>query len=97
MLREAHFPPPPEADLSDIEGYQYPEAVYTAPRIIRAEVRRAIKRTKKNNAPSPDDIPNLILHLIVEIAPEVLLRLYQAYLSLGIQPTAFKRATTVII
>jgi hypothetical protein len=28
LLREYHFPEAPTADLSDIEGYQYPVAVY---------------------------------------------------------------------
>jgi hypothetical protein len=42
MLREAFFPPPPEVDLSDIEGYTYPNRVEFQ-LIMDTEVVRVIK------------------------------------------------------
>ena len=61
------------------------------------EIINIIRRKKKLNALGLDRIPNLVLIIIADKALNTLLRLYQAYLSLNIQPRAFKQAITVPI
>ena len=97
LLREYYFPPPPEVDLSNIEGYEYPTPVILSARLTQEEVIRVITKSKKDNAPGPDGIPNRILHLIARETPAILVRLLQACLDLGVHPRAFKRSTTVIL
>ena len=54
-LQETLFPPPPEADLSDIPNYEYPEPLQM-PAITEKEVCQAVWRAAPNKAPSPDGI-----------------------------------------
>ena len=61
------------------------------------EVKRAILKTKKDNAPGPDGIPNRVIHLIARYSPGPIMRLFQACFDHGIHPKAFKKATTVIL
>jgi hypothetical protein len=61
IFRSTFFPPPPPADLSDIEEAHYPELVPTPPRITLAQVDVAIDKLVPKKAPGPDEIPNLVL------------------------------------
>jgi hypothetical protein len=97
LLRQTHFPPPPEADLQDIEDFQYPTPVDQAPRLTLEEINRAIMTTAKDKAPGPDGIPNRVLQIVAGVAPVLLLRLFQACLEIGIHPDHCKRATTIIL
>jgi len=97
LLRDTHFPPPPEADLSDIPGFAYPTPLEVPAELSLAEVKRAILKTKKDNAPGPDEIPNRVIHLIIRTSPATIMRLFQACMDQGVHPEAFKKATTVII
>ena len=97
LLRDAHFPPPPEADLSDIHNFDYPPPEAVPAALSHEEVIRAIRKTKKDNSPGLDGIPNRVLHLIARHSPESVVRLFQACYKLGVHPDAFKRASTVII
>jgi hypothetical protein len=90
LLRDTLFPPPAAADLSDIPGYEYPEPVEVPAELSIEEVRRAILKTKKDNAPGPDEIPNRVIHLIVHYSPGLIMRLFQACLDQGVHPEAFK-------
>lgn len=66
ILRDVVFPPAPTADLSDLEGYDYPVAV-KAPLITSGEVVHAIQRSASYKAPGPDGIPNAALKKAIEI------------------------------
>lgn len=68
VLREVSFPPAPTADLSDLEGYDYPAAV-TAPLITSEEVMHAIHRSASYKAPGPDGIPNAALKKAIDTRP----------------------------
>lgn len=57
LLRTIFFPTPPEADLDDIIGYEYPKPIPMPP-ITEAELAEAIRRAPGNKAPGPDGIPN---------------------------------------
>lgn len=96
LLRATFFPTPPEADLSDIDGYRYPEPV-SMPPITEAELRDAILRAPGNKAPGPDNIPNRILHMALPQLLPLLLPLYNICLNSGRHLTAFKHSTTVVL
>ena len=97
-LRETLFPPPPEADLSDIPGYEYPEPLQM-PAITEKEVCQAVRRAAPNKAPGPDGIPNLTLHRALAIPAFLshLTNLFNACLHLGYCPEHFRKSTTVVL
>lgn len=98
ILREVLFPPAPTADLSDLEGYDYPVAV-NAPLITSDEVMHAIQRSASYKAPGPDGIPNAALKKAIEIPSLLtfLTHLFNECLRLGYCPNHFRESTTVIL
>ncbi|KAJ5244945.1 hypothetical protein N7489_005041 [Penicillium chrysogenum] len=98
ILREVLFPPAPTADLSDLEGYDYPVAV-NAPLITSDEVMHAIQRSASYKAPGPDGIPNAALKKAIEIPSLLtfLTHLFNECLRLGYCPNRFRESTTVIL
>ena len=83
MLRNTFFPPPPVADLTDIEGFVYPTEADCPLLITEAEVETAIRRPKADKAPGPDGIPNRILKALSNSLTELLTPLFQACATLG--------------
>ena len=63
ILQEAFFPKPPEADLADIQGYQYPR-VDMPEDITIQEMEAVLQRVSAKKALGPDEIPNGILQLL---------------------------------
>ena len=97
VLKEAFFPAPPEADLSDLEGYYYPEAKACPIKITKQEVLAAIRRPNPDKAPGPDGIPNRILQACAEKLSDMLTPLFQACAEQGYHPKAFKVANTIVM
>ncbi|CRG90417.1 putative RNA-directed DNA polymerase from transposon BS [Talaromyces islandicus] len=95
-LRQTFFPPPLRADLSDIDGYEYPPPI-ECPEITPSEIERAVRRAAPNKAPGTDDITNSILHKTLDILLPSLHRLFNACLQQGYCPTHFKEAITVVL
>ena len=60
-----HFPPPPQADLSDMIDFEYPDPVSIPAELTQEEVFRVIRKSKKDNALGPDRILNRILQLLI--------------------------------
>jgi len=58
VLQEKVFPPPPQADVSDIPGSFIPLAVPSNPFISEDEVKQAIRRVKSDKAPGASGIPD---------------------------------------
>ena len=96
LLQEAFFPTPPEAELSDLEGFAYQEP-HTFPCITQNEIERAIRSTSPKKAPGPDGIPNHVLQELSPILAPVLCPLYNACLNQGYCPIHFKRSITVTL
>lgn len=94
MLQETLFPPPPEADLSDIPDYEYPEPLQM-PAITEKEVCQAVRQAAPNKAPGPDGIPNLTLHhaLAIPVFLDHLTNLFNTCLQLGYCPEHFRKST----
>jgi ribonuclease HI len=96
VLRQCFFPPPPEADLSDIEGYEYPLPV-ECPDITAPEIEKAVRRAAPSKAPGSDGITNGILHHTLDILLPHLCKLFNACLHQGHCPTHFKETITVVL
>jgi len=97
IFKLTFFPPPPLADLSDIEGTNCPETVPSPPRITVSQVETAIEKLTAKKAPGLDEIPNLILKKCYNEIKEHLLLLAQESYETGHFPTIFKESTTLIL
>jgi ribonuclease HI len=95
-LRQSFFPPPHQADLSDIDGYHYPPAI-ECPDITLREIERAVRKASPNKAPGTDGIPNIILHQTTGILLPHLHKLFNACLNVGYFPAHFREAITVVL
>ena len=91
------FPPPPQADLSDVPNSVYPQAVPCEIKITMTQLERAVNRTAANKAPGPDDISNLVLKKAFNTMQRHLLALVTASFNLAYFPKAFKLSTTVVL
>ncbi|KAG2000740.1 hypothetical protein GB937_010884, partial [Aspergillus fischeri] len=96
VLREALFPPPPEADLADTLGYQHPDPIPMPP-VTEEEVARAVKHAAPLKAPGPDGIPNAAIQRALPVVRPYLTHLFNACLSLDYCPKHFRESTTVVI
>ena len=79
MLRQSFFPPPCQADLSDIGDYEYPPSI-ECPDITMVEVEKAIRTASPNKAPGLDGITNGILHQTLDVLLPSLHMLFNACL-----------------
>lgn len=96
LLKNTFFPPPVNADLSDITGYDYPMP-YRCPLITEAEIERAIRKAAPNKAPGTDGITNGILQKVLGLILPTLHQLFNASLSLGYFPQHFRQSITVVL
>ena len=96
ILRQSFFPPPNQADLSDIDGFQYPQPI-ECPAITREEIERAVRKAAPNKAPGTDGIPNAILHQTIPILLPHLDVLFNSCLQQGYFPAYFKESITVVL
>lgn len=96
ILRQSFFPPPPQADLSDTEGYEYPSPI-EVPDITAHEIETVIRRASPNKAPGADGITNSILHQTLDILLPSLCTLFNACLQQGYCPKHFKETVTVVL
>jgi hypothetical protein len=95
-LRQSFFPPPLNADLSDIGGYMYPPPI-ECPEITPTEIKRAVHKAAPNKAPGTDNIPDGILHQTIGILLPHLHRLFNACLQIGYCPAHFRESITVVL
>jgi ribonuclease HI len=96
LLALMFFPPAPEADLSDVENYVYPEAA-EAPPINEEEVIATIRAAKPATAPGPDGILNRTLQLAAETLAPILTYIFNCSLFSGHCPRHFRESKTVAI
>ena len=96
LLRQTFFPPPAVADLSDIEGYEYPQPI-ECPEITRPEIEKAVRTSAPNKAPGADGITNGILHETIDVILPHLHKLFNACLQLGYCPRHFKETVTIVL
>ena len=97
VLRETFFPPPPQADLADIQDANYPDPLSTADMVSKEEVWKAIFRPKEDKALGVNGFPNRFLRVITEKLIGKITHLFQACLRLRYHPREFKKANTVVL
>ena len=91
------FPPPRDADLSDIEGHLYP-AEHDVPQIVTAdEVAKVLKQSAPDKAPGPDGIPNRMLRECSTVLAPPLAILFQECLQMSYHPAPFRHSNTVVL
>ena len=81
-LKKALFPPAPDADLSDIQGYHYP-AELPMQGITPQEIERAVQKSTPYNAPGPRGVPNAAWKHSLPTLLLWLTKLFNACLRLG--------------
>ena len=68
-FKEAFFPPPPLANLTDItETLEYPDSVACSSHITMHQLQKAVDKTAPDKAAGPDEISN---HILKESFPEI--------------------------
>lgn len=93
---QTFFPPPLQADLSDIDGYTYPPPI-KCPDITIPEIEKAVRRSSPNKTPGTDGITNGILHQTLDVILPSLHTLFNACLQHGYCPMHFKDTITVVL
>lgn len=96
-LRKVFFPPPPQADLSDIQGTRYPEPLTADIELTDGEIRQAIWRPLQDKTPGVNGVPNRLLRVVYRGLKERIRHLFQACYELGYYPSSFKKANTVVL
>jgi hypothetical protein len=79
ILRQSFFPPPLQADLLDINRYEYPQPIECL-EITISEIEKAVRRAAPNKAPGTDNIINGILYQTLDILLPHLYKLFNACL-----------------
>ncbi|KAJ5094940.1 reverse transcriptase [Penicillium argentinense] len=98
ILQETLFPPAPDAELGDLQGFIYPTSI-DMPAITQDEVTRVVLRTASHKAPGPDGIPNAVLKKALEVPhfAAFLTSLFNECLRHGYCPRHFRESTTVVL
>ena len=98
-FQRVFFPPPPLADLLDINSSETPnsEEVACNFNITRQQVARAINKLSPDKAPGPDEITNRVIKENAKLLEEHLQILTQASLDVGYFPKVFKQTITSVL
>ena len=90
IFKETFFPPPPSADLQDMEGAVCDAQIHLPP-ISETEVMEAINDTAPSKAPGPDGIPNKALQTAAPWIAGHLARIFDQSIRLGHCPHHFRQ------
>jgi hypothetical protein len=97
MFNKHFFPPEPQADLRDMDLFQYPPAVASLQQITKDDILNIMDRRKPFSAPGIDGIPNAFLKALGDPFAQALATLTQACWQLTYYPKHFRRARTVAV
>ena len=98
-FQKTFFPPPPSADLSDIDPTltsTFKEVLCNF-QITRQQVVRAISKVSSDKAPGPDEITNRVIKENVNILVGHIQASAQASLNIGYFPAVFKQTITAVL
>ncbi|OHW95426.1 reverse transcriptase [Colletotrichum incanum] len=96
LFKETFFPPPPEANLKDIDNASYSNQIILPP-ISESEVEEAIQEAAPLKAPGPDGITNKALQIARQWITPHLTRIFNQSLRIGHCPQHFRKSTTVVL
>src|SRR5436190_4314811 len=97
MLRRSFFPEEPQADLSDMNGFEYGQATEPLPQVTKDDILNIMDKQKKFSAPGLDGTPNAFLKAMGEPFAEATAALTQACWQLAYYPKHFRRARTIAL
>ena len=97
MLRRSFFPEEPQADLSDMDDFEYGQAVEPLPQVTKNDILNIMDKQQKFSAPGIDGTPNAFLKTMGEPFAEAAAALTQACWQLAYYPKHFRRARTVAL
>jgi hypothetical protein len=97
LLRECFFPEEPIADLSDLEGCRYLQAVEPLLQIVPEDVPEIMDRRLSYSVPGPDRIPNEFLKALGETFAKAMAALTQACWNAGHYPERFHKTRTAAL
>ncbi|KDN71155.1 putative zinc knuckle, partial [Colletotrichum sublineola] len=89
LFKETFFPPPPEANLEDINNESYSNQIALPP-ITQSEVEEAIQEAASLKAPGPDGITNMALQIARQWVTPHLARIFNQSLRIGYCPQHFR-------
>ena len=95
-LKKVLLPAPHSADLSDIQGFEYPNGL-EMPKITQHEIFQTVKRLRTRKAPGPDQIPNEVLKATAHEICSYLEQIFNDSLILGHYLLHFKKSIIVIL
>ncbi|OHW97034.1 reverse transcriptase [Colletotrichum incanum] len=96
LFKETFFPPPPEANLGDIDNASYSNQIIL-PLISESEVEEAIQEAAPLKAPGPDGVTNKALQIARPWITPHLTRIFNQSLRIGHCPQHFRKSTTVVL
>jgi hypothetical protein len=97
MLKRHFFPGELQADLSDMEGAQYPPEVEQLPQVSVEDVQDLMGRQQAFSAPGTDGIPNAFLRALGKPFAEIITELTQVCWRVSYHPARFRKARTVAL
>jgi hypothetical protein len=98
ILTSRFFPPPAQADLSDINAPTPAASPLQISRDVSTqEVLDELARLPNKKAPGPDKIPNEALKACREEISPTIAELARAYFNIGYFPSAFRETTTIVL
>jgi ribonuclease HI len=96
-LKETLFPKPPNADLNDLEGFQYQPPKGKWVPIIPWEITEVLREAPPDKAPGGDTFPNRVLKATGTLLIPWLTIIFNASLTLEYCPEHFKGSITVVL
>ena len=97
MLRRSFFPEEPQADLSDMDDFEYGQAVEPLPQVTKNDILNIMDKQQKFSAPGIDGTPNAFLKTMEEPFAEAAAALTQACWQLAYYFKHFRRARTIAL
>ena len=97
VLRAQFFPVEPDADLSDISGFEYRPEVEPLPTVTGNDVLTALRGRPGHSAPGIDTIPNGFLKALGEPFIQAITKVTNACWATGHYPARYKAARTVAL
>ena len=94
-LLKQFFPVQSEANMADIEGYEYSQPVSCQIEVSTEEIQVILNQIKPDKAPEPDIISNRILKCLNDIISYKLAQITEACLTIGYCPKHLKKTITV--
>lgn len=97
ILASHFFPPPREADLSDIAEFENPAQLDASTTVTAEDVAKVLKAACPDKAPGPDGITNRVPRECSEVLAPFLAAFFTQCLKLSYHTAPFRHSNTVAL